>query len=228
MYSDASRRCSRSSTPIASMTLSMPLRGTSRPSCSTTNASSGHPSADARGVARQRSELGGVVAARARRRCAPGPRDTGRAGRDDPRDTRRRCDANSATSSSSISKRSSGKPSLSPWCRRRTRPSAWNVVTSGSGTRRVARSDAMPLMKKFAWTQSYGVAANASASASPNAGMYGSSASFGRCCAGPASTWMTRTAGRGVTTVGSSGLSRRVKTSTAMPRRDSSRATAAT
>ena len=64
----------------------------------------------------------------------------------------------SATIRSSIASRSSGKPSASPWCSRRTRPRAWNVTTKGVPSTAFTSAATRPDMKKLAWTRSYGFA----------------------------------------------------------------------
>ncbi|KVD96098.1 hypothetical protein WS63_31345 [Burkholderia stagnalis] len=213
----------------ASITVSMPLRGTRQPSCSTTNASSGQPSrarAAARGTGRNSSasKPHGTMASRFASARYSVRRSSASCGHSAISRSARRA------SVSSIATRASGKPSAAPWRSRLTRPSAWNVTTNGMPSRRFTRSATSPDVKKFACIRSTVAASRRSRAitSSANAPMYGSSRSLGTSAGGPAGTWITRIRAPIGTTSGRCGLSRRLQTSTSSPRSASCVATRAT
>ena len=111
----------------------------------------------------------------------------------------------------SRSTRSAGLGSASPWWRRLTLPSAWNVWATGTPRRRPAHTAASPDIQKCPCTTSGSpVRAQSDAIQSANRSMCGRRSSLGRGSGGPAGTCTTTTPGPTGTRSGRSGSSRRV------------------
>jgi hypothetical protein len=192
----------------ASITSSMPLRRTRRPSDSSRGRSP-RGAAGPSGVNRAVSTPHGTTAIR--RRGAP-IRTSSNTSSVQVASTR---SAWRATASSART-RPPGLVSSAPWWRRFTLPSAWKVCTAGNRSRAAARAT-IPDIQKWPCTMSGGSAVQASSSTRVNAGRCGTSSSFGTDRAGPAATWRTTTPGRTGTASGAASSSRRVHTVISCP-----------
>ena len=212
---------SASGTPAsARITVSKPLRGTSRPTHSTRGRS---PRAATGPSGRNCSTSTPDGTTVIRLRAAPS-RISSPTSSVQVATTR----STSRASARSSRIRTGGLVSSRPWNRRLVTPSAWKVCTTGRSRSRVADSAASPDIQKCACTTSGGSAANRAASSEPSWPTSGSSSSFGTGAAGPASRCSTSTPSSVRTRSGSSAESRRVWTVTSWPARASARASDST